>query len=113
MSNVKSQQEKKHWYDAEKFPLVPFFKKTRKTEFTTVQYVFRWLVFRFWTLDHVDFELSLVVGTDHGIGITGVLPYFCWFITIPCPETITKWIDKNTSRSQSLQKIDFENECED
>ncbi len=92
---------KEKWYSTYRFPLIPVYTYRKGDKYNTKSLSFRWLFFTFWTLDSFQFELSFVIDTHWGIGITGILPYFRWTLCIPCPEKlgikITNLLDRKTS----------------
>ena len=95
-------QEK--WYNKNIFPLVPVLQITKADEHNTANFSLRWLFFTFWSLDNVQFELTLIADTHWGIGFVGLLPYLRWVITIPCPEKLGIWFDRNTSRNNMYKR---------
>ena len=100
--SVVGTQKKQNWYNKHNFSLIPVLEIKNADEHNTKNFTFRWLFFKFWTLDHFDFEISFVVSTHWGVGFIGILPYLRWVITIPCPNKIGVWIDRKLSRSKDL-----------
>lgn len=89
---------KQRWYNRGVFPLVPVIEIKKADEYNTRGFVFRWLFFTIWSLDHPEFEVSLVASTHWGIGLVGVLFYLRWVITIPCTDKVAIWIYRNIDR---------------
>jgi len=95
---------KEKWYNKNIFPLVPVLEVKKADEHNTSGFTFRWLFITLWTLDSVQFEFAIVVDTHWGLGIVGILPYLRWVIAIPCPESLSIWIDRHTSRYKNNAK---------
>jgi hypothetical protein len=74
------------WYNHYKFPLIPRLEIREANKYNTKSFIFNWLFFTVWSLDHVSFEVSLVCSTHWGIGVVGIFPYLRWCITIPAPS---------------------------
>lgn len=98
MLNESGYYKKEKWYNKNIFPLVPNITIKNEDEHNTSGFTFRWLFFRFWSLDNFQFELSLNIDTHWGIGITFLLPYLRGVISIPCPERFGIWIDTKLRR---------------
>ena len=90
------------WYNKNIFSLVPLVEIRKSNENNTSGFTFRWLFFTIWTIDNPSFEIAIVADTHWGIGIVGLLPYFRWCVSIPCPEKVGSWINKRFSRSRHL-----------
>lgn len=86
------------WYNHNLFPLIPCIEVRKEDSRNTWNMSFRWLFFTIWTLDSFQFELAIVADTHWGVGIIGVLPYLRWVCTVPCPEFITFFVQKNLNR---------------
>jgi hypothetical protein len=93
-SNIKPER----WYNREIFPLIPKISYKKGDKYNTPSLSFRWLFFRFWTLDTFEFELSIVMDGHWGLGVIGILPYLRWVICIPCPTSLSMWMYNNLSR---------------
>lgn len=94
------------WWNSYTFPLVPVLRLRKSVKpqdtydsGTTTGFTFSWLFLTVWTLDNVHFELAIVADTHWGIGLTGILPYLRWKLTIPCPQKFGFWFDRITRRN--------------
>lgn len=87
--------KKRKWYNGYTFPLVPVIQKRKADDHNTSSFSFHWLIFKFWTLDAVDFELSLVLSFHWGFGVIGILPYLRWAIAIPFPYKLGLFIQRH------------------
>jgi len=95
---------KRHWYNRNIFPLIPVIQSKKSDQWNTSSFSFRWLFFTFWTLDAVEFELAITFDTHWGLGFKGLLPYLRWCISIPCPEKLGIWIQRNLWRRAEANK---------
>ena len=75
-----------------KFPLFPYITLKRADKYSTKQFVFHWLFFEVWTLDSFQFELSIVMDDNFGIGVAGIFPYLRWVMCIPIPDKVNAWV---------------------
>jgi hypothetical protein len=91
------------WYNHYSFPLVPQITIRRGDEWNTTSHSFHWLIFKFWTLDSVQFEISANIDTHWGIGFCGILPYLRWVISIPLPVSFQMWVQQNLWRKPTKQ----------
>lgn len=89
---------KQKWYNRNVFPLIPIVSIRKADQHNTSGFTFRWLFFTAWTLDAVEFEIAVTIDSHWGIGLKGILPYLRWCISIPCPEKIAIWIQRNLWR---------------
>jgi len=86
------------WYNNEQFPLIPVFTNRRPNEYNTRQLGLHWMFVRLWTLDSFEFEIAFVWSGHWGIGLTGILPYLRWAITIPFPVKYSMWAQRKLWR---------------
>jgi len=89
---------KEKWYNKNVFPLVPILEVKKANKHNTSGFTFRWLIFKFWTLDSFEFEFSIVATGHWGIGFIGVLPYLRWVVAVPCPEWLAIKLSKLLDR---------------
>lgn len=68
----------------------PYWYVKEAGEYNTKSCGFKWMLFDFWALNHVGFEITFVISAHWGIGFIGMLPYLRWGITIPFPARIQK-----------------------
>jgi len=97
--------KKEKWYNKYQFPLIPSFTVKKADEHNTKWFEFRWLIFHFWSLDSVRFEIALTIDTHWGIGFTFLLPYLRGVIAIPCPYKFAVLIDRISSRKVRQKKL--------
>ena len=93
------------WYNDPAFPLVPVLKVRKPVKpagewdsGTCHGFTLSWLGLAVWTLEHPSFELAIVADFHWGVGVTGILPYLRWKVTIPPPAALQTWACKNLTR---------------
>lgn len=95
---AKANYKPRKWYNNYEFPLVPVLTLKKGNEHNTSGFTFKWLFFKFWSLDAFGFELGVVADNHWGIGFIGILPYLRWVICIPCPIKLQTWIQRKLWR---------------
>jgi len=88
--------EKIFYYD--RFPLLPVLNYRKENDYNVSQITFRWLFIYFWTLEHLSFEIALVMDSHWGIAINFLFPYLRLSIGIPLPEFISDFTRKYLHR---------------
>ena len=104
MAEEKGQLNSAPWYRREAFPLVPILSLKKADEYNTSGFVFTWMGLQLWTLDSVEFELSIVMNEHWGVGFMGILPYLRWVLTIPMPTIMSLWIKRHLYRRANNNK---------
>lgn len=100
MENQSEYKWGKKWYNHFKFPLIPIFQKRKADTHNSKWFSFDWLFLRLWSRDSFDFEIALTISSHWGIGVTMLLPYLRLVFCLPCPDKLSMWIYKKTSRSK-------------
>lgn len=94
---------KSKWYNAYVFPLVPIVDTRKADKYNASKFSFRWLFFTMWTLESFAFELSFVADTHWGIGVIGIVPYCRWALTIPCTNSVERFVGETLSRTPKIK----------
>jgi hypothetical protein len=103
-ANQSEHYKPRKWYNSHIFPLIPTLRITKKTEHNTSGFTFKWLFITLWTLDSFEFEFAIVATTHWGIGFVGILPRLRWVLSIPCPQSLDRWIYRNLNRKSEYDK---------
>lgn len=104
MTEEKGLLNSEPWYKKASFPLLPILKIKEGNEYNTPGFTFTWMGLQLWSLDSVEFELSIVISEHWGAGFVGILPYLRWALTIPMPNKISRWV-----RAHLYRKINNKN----
>jgi len=93
------------WWNNPTFPLVPVLNVRKSIKpagnwdsGTCRGFTLSWLGLAIWTLENPSFELAIVADFHWGIGVTGIIPYLRWKVTIPPPAALQTWAYKNLNR---------------
>lgn len=80
------------------FPLIPEYGTRPGGQHNTKSWWFNWLIFRLWSMDSFNFEVTFVISEHWGIGFVGMLPYVRWVACIPCPPKLGSYIQQKLWR---------------
>src|SRR5262245_60318271 len=90
---VPARAERRTWYRWPPCPLVPMWEYRAGDKWNCDQWSFSWLLFRYWSLDHIELSFSAgfdvcpgsVLGGGSAFRVGAILPYTRLLVSVPLP----------------------------